>query len=82
MKYLETLQNVLTTITADKANKEAELVKLEEDFANVKLNPYGITSIDFSKRQELTTDILKIEGTMMGLQLAIETYGEHQGATA
>ena len=82
MKYIETLQNVLTAITADKANKEAELVKLEEDFANVKLNPYGITSIDFSKRQELTTDILKIEGTMMGLQLAIETYEEQQGATA
>lgn len=82
MNYLENLQNVLNNVSAEKTTKEAELAKLEEEFANVKLNPYGITSIDFSKRQELSTDILKMEGTVMGLQLAIETYGELQGATA
>ncbi len=82
MNYLETLQTTLTRVTEEKTTKEAELVKLEEEFANVKLNPYGITSIDFSRRQDLSTDILKMEGTIMGLQLAIETYGESQGVAA
>jgi hypothetical protein len=82
MNYLETLQNTLNRVTEEKTTKEAELAKLEEEFANVKLNPYGITSIDFSRRQDLSTDILKMEGTIMGLQLAIETYGESQGVAA
>lgn len=82
MNYLETLQNTLNRVTEEKTTKEADLAKLEEEFANVKLNPYGITSIDFSRRQDLSTDILKMEGTIMGLQLAIETYGESQGVTA
>jgi hypothetical protein len=82
MNYLETLQTTLARVTEEKTTKEAELAKLEEDFANVKLNPYGITSIDFSRRQDISTDILKMEGTIMGLQLAIETYGESQGVTA
>jgi hypothetical protein len=82
MNYLETLQTTLTRVNEEKTTKEAELAKLEEEFANVKLNPYGITSIDFSRRQDLSTDILKMEGTIMGLQLAIETYGESQGVAA
>ena len=82
MSYLQVMQTTLQNVTAEKATKEEELKKLEEEFANVKLNPYGITSIDFSKRQELSTDILKMEGVIMGITLAIETFGETQGATA
>ncbi len=82
MSYLKTMQQTLVNVTAEKAAKEEELKKLEEEFANVKLNPYGITSIDFSKRQELSTDILKMEGVLMGITLAIETFEETQGATA
>ncbi len=82
MNYLQVMQQTLENVTAEKSAKEEELKKLEEEFANVKLNPYGITSIDFSKRQEMATDILKMEGVIMGITLAIETFGETQGATA
>ena len=73
--YQLALQATLDNIKAQKETASAELQKLEEEFANVKLNPYGITSIDFSKRQELSTDVLKMEGAIMGLTLALETYG-------
>lgn len=74
MDFKQKLQAVIKQIEEEKARVSEELAKLEEDFANVKLNPYGITSIDFSKRQELTSDVIKMEGTIMGLQLAIEQY--------
>ena len=79
-------RNVVTKLEAVKAQLQTdmiksneELAKLEEEFADLKLNPYGITSIDFAKRQELSTDVLKMEGTLMGLDLAIETYEEEHG---
>lgn len=74
MSYKETLEQAMKSVAAQKEENEKELAKLEEDFANVKLNPYGVTSIDFSKRQDLSIDVIKMEGVLMGLQLAIETY--------
>ena len=74
MSYKETLEQAMKSVAAQKEENEKELAKLEEDFANVKLNPYGVTSIDFSKRQDLSIDLIKMEGVLMGLQLAIETY--------
>lgn len=50
------------------ATQEKE--KLEEEFSNTKLNPYGITSIDFSKRQELYELIIKLSGAIEGLELS------------
>lgn len=77
--YTDHLRNTLVKVTAQKDALKAELDKMEEDFSNVKLNPYGITSIDFASRQEKTTDMIKMEGVIMGLTLALETY---DGATA
>lgn len=74
MNYKEQLQSVIELVTEQKEAISVELAKIEDDFANVKLNPYGITSIDFAKRQEMSTDVLKMEGTIMGLTLALETY--------
>ncbi len=83
MSYKEQLQATLQKVAEQKAEADVELAKLEEEFANVKLNPYGITAIDFGKRQELSTDVLKMEGVIMGLTLALETYdGAEQGVTA
>jgi hypothetical protein len=82
MNYKEQLTAKLQLVTTEKQVLDEEIKKMEEDFSNVKLNPYGITSIDFSKRQEKTSDSLKMEGVIMGLQLAIDTYEELQGATA
>jgi len=76
MNYKEQLQQTINLLTEQKDAISAELAKIEEEFANVKLNPYGITSIDFSKRQEMSTDVLKMEGTIMGITLALETYDE------
>jgi hypothetical protein len=76
MSYVEKLQATLDNVTKEKELKETELKGLEEEFANVKLNPYGVTSIDFSKRQDLSIDIIKMEGVIMGLTLALDTYEE------
>lgn len=76
MSYVEKLQATLDNVTKERELKETELKGLEEEFANVKLNPYGVTSIDFSKRQDLSIDIIKMEGVIMGLTLALETYEE------
>lgn len=76
MKFDEKIKIVIENLKTEKIKNEEELASLEADLANVKLNPYGITSIDFSKRQELATDIIKMEGTLMGLELALETYEE------
>ena len=73
------LEAVKAQLQADMTKSNEELARLEEEFADLKLNPYGITSIDFAKRQELSTDVLKMEGTLMGLDLAIETYEEEHG---
>lgn len=73
------LEAVKAQLQVDMTKSNEELAKLEEEFADLKLNPYGITSIDFAKRQELSTDVLKMEGTLMGLDLAIETYEEEHG---
>jgi hypothetical protein len=77
--YITKLEAVKAQLQADMTKNNEELAKLEEEFADLKLNPYGITSIDFAKRQELSTDVLKMEGTLMGLDLAIETYEEEHG---
>jgi len=83
MSYKEQLQATIQKVAEQKAEADTELAKLEEEFANVKLNPYGITAIDFGKRQELSSDVLKMEGVIMGLTLALETYdGAEQGVTA
>jgi hypothetical protein len=74
MNYKEQLQTTIQLISEQKEAIAVELAKIEEEFANVKLNPYGITSIDFAKRQEMSSDMLKMEGTVMGLTLALETY--------
>lgn len=81
MNYKEQLQATIHSLTQKKDEISIELAKIEEEFANVKLNPYGITSIDFAKRQEMSTDVLKMEGTLMGLTLALETYEEFNSTT-
>jgi len=78
MDYKQSLIATMAKVTEEKAKSEIELKRLEEEFANVKLNPYGITSIDFSKRQDISQDNLKMEGVLMGLKLALDTWDEAQ----
>jgi len=76
MEYKQSLLNKINAVEQEKLKTQTQLEDLEKEFNNVKLNPYGITSIDFSKRQELSADLLRMEGSIMGLQLALETYDE------
>jgi len=76
MEYKQKLLDKIAAVEVQKNKTVEELDQLEKEFQNVKLNPYGITSIDFSKRQELSADLLKMEGCLMGLTLAVETYDE------
>lgn len=74
MDFNTKLDIAIQNINVEREKLQEELDGMEKDFANVKLNPYGITNIDFSKRQELMSDILKMEGAVMGLNLAKENY--------
>jgi hypothetical protein len=76
MSLKQTLLDKMAAVESEHAKFQKELQDLEVDFANVKLNPYGITAIDFSKRQELSSDVLKMEGCLMGLKLAVEICDE------
>ena len=76
MSLKQVLLDKIIAVEAEHEKSQKELQLLEVDFANVKLNPYGITSIDFSKRQELSSDILKMEGCLMGLKLAVDIINE------
>jgi|688.fasta_scaffold116040_3 hypothetical protein len=81
MNYREKLLINIKQVEQELANSNETLAALEKELANVKLNPYGITSIDFAKRQELSKDTIKMEGVIMGLTLALETLEETTNVT-
>lgn len=78
MTYIQTLESIIEKVQQQQQELQEKLEEVEKELADVKLNPYGITSIDFSERSELMEDATKIEGTLMGLQLAKETYEESE----
>jgi hypothetical protein len=79
--YYDSLTAAKESVEADLSARKEELAKLEEDLSDQKINPYGITNIDFSKRLELVEDITKMEGVVMGLQLAQDTFVANAGQT-
>ena len=81
MNYRERLLLNIKQVEQELANSNETLAALEKELANVKLNPYGITSIDFAKRQDLSKDTIKMEGVIMGLTLALETLEETTNVT-
>jgi hypothetical protein len=81
MNYRERLLLNIKQVEQELANSNETLETLEKELANVKLNPYGITSIDFAKRQELSKDTIKMEGVIMGLTLALETFEDTTNVT-
>lgn len=81
MNYRERLLLNIKQVEQELANSNEALAALEKELANVKLNPYGITSIDFAKRQDLSKDTIKMEGVIMGLTLALETLEETTNVT-
>jgi hypothetical protein len=57
-----------------------DINKLEAEFADVKLNPYGVTKVDFEQRYKIREQILRLEGAIEGLILA-KTHCEELGGT-
>jgi len=80
MNFISNIDKAVEQVTMQLTEKKAEIEKLETDLNDTNLNPYGVTNIDFSKRSELIEDVLKMEGVLMGLSLAKETYSEHESA--
>ena len=48
--FFDMLAAAKTNVENELETKRAELAQLEEDLSDQKINPYGITNIDFSKR--------------------------------
>lgn len=65
-----TIDELIENFKGQQAMAQQEKEKLEAEFADTKLNPYGITTIDFSKRQEQYELIIKLQGAIEGLELA------------
>lgn len=70
-----TIDELIDNFKAQQAQAEFEKQKLEEEFNDTKLNPYGVTTIDFSKRQEKYELIIKLQGAIEGLELAKQECG-------
>ena len=82
MDYITKLDAAIQTVEAELETQKSELERIETELSDQKLNPYGITNIDFSKRMELMEDIKKIEGAVMGLNLAKDSYIEFEAEKA
>lgn len=67
-----TIDELIENFQGQHVLAQQEKDRLETEFADSKLNPYGITNIDFSKRQEQYELIIKLEGAIEGLNLAKE----------
>jgi hypothetical protein len=67
-----TIDELIQNLQGQHEIAKQEKDRLESEFSDTKLNPYGITSIDFSKRQEQYELLIKLEGAIEGLQLAKE----------
>jgi hypothetical protein len=65
-----TIDQLIENFKGQQAMAQEEKERLEAEFSDTKLNPYGITTIDFSKRQEQYELILKLQGAIEGLELA------------
>ena len=71
---LECYDDLIGNLIGQYNKANASVQKLEEEFRDTKLNPYGVTEIDFSKRTEQQQLMLKLEGGIDALNLAKETF--------
>ena len=71
---METIDDLINNFNGQYNKAHEQVEKLEADFKDTKLNPYGVTQIDFSKRQELKEHMSRLEGAINGLKIAQETF--------
>lgn len=71
---MECYDDLINNLIGQYNKAHASVQKLEDEFRDTKLNPYGVTEIDFSKRTEQQQLMLKLEGGIDALNLAKETF--------
>jgi hypothetical protein len=64
-----TIDELIVDFQYQHGQKMEEFEKMNEELSNPVLNPYGVTKIDFSQRENLRTEIIKLEGAIEGLEL-------------
>tara|TARA_B100000085_G_scaffold151898_1_gene138055 strand:- start:8004 stop:8222 length:219 start_codon:yes stop_codon:yes gene_type:complete len=67
-----TIDELQDNLRAQQAQCIADKEKLEEEFSNMQVNPYGVTTLDFEQRQKLVEVITKLQGGIEALELAKE----------
>lgn len=67
-----TIQELIADFQYQHSQKMEEFEKLNEELSNPTLNPYGVTKIDFSQREEMRVDLIKLEGAIEGLNLYLK----------
>ncbi len=71
---MECYDDLINNLIGQYNRAHASVQKLEDEFRDTKLNPYGVTEIDFTKRTEQQNLMLKLEGGIDALNLAKETF--------
>lgn len=64
-----TLDELILNFAAQIKQTTDELETLESEMNDVKINPYGITKIDFGKRNDLVEKRTKLIGAVEGLMI-------------
>jgi hypothetical protein len=67
-----TIDELQENLRAQQVQCIADKEKLEEEFSNMQVNPYGVTTLDFEQRQKLVEVITKLQGGIEALELAKE----------
>jgi hypothetical protein len=62
----ELQQNLVNQMQERIGEKE----EMEKKFADMQVNPYGVTTIDFEERQKLVEVITKLQGGIEALEIA------------
>ena len=62
-----TIDELIQNFHLQKEEQSKLIEKLDEEFSNKKLNPYGVTTVDFSKRSEAYSQRSRLEGAIDAL---------------
>ena len=64
------VQDLIVDFNNQLQQANEDVNKLEADFAYMKLNPYGVTKVEFTQRNQIREQILRLEGAIEALILA------------
>lgn len=67
-----TIDELQENLRAQQTQCLVEKEEMEKKFADMQVNPYGVTTLDFEERQKLIETITKLQGGIEALELAKE----------